>query len=234
MRWGSSIYQLRASGHRISDSESTGWHTPGATDWKGPAQNPDSQAGHNLSAQVAGWPTPNANEHGETMEERHARGNTSGMDLTGAARTTGWPTPTGQDNPQVAGQYATNGTTLGGAAQQAGWPTPMAASPATEDRNGAGNSDSSRKVVELMTGWATPSATDWKGAAKPGQRRGQLPDQLTGWTPPTGITPSSSSAPTGKRGALNPAFCLWLMGFPSDWLMVAPTKRRRGRRRYGD
>ena len=47
----------------------------------------------------------------------------------------------------------------------------------------------------------------------------------------SGITPSSSSAPTGKRGALNPAFCLWLMGFPSDWLMVAPTKRRLGRKR---
>jgi hypothetical protein len=38
-----------------------------------------------------------------------------------------------------------------------GWPTPMAGSPGTDTYNPAGNTDSSRKTVELV-GWPTPDA----------------------------------------------------------------------------
>src|SRR6185436_14339037 len=40
-----------------------------------------------------------------------------------------------------------------------GWPAPMAGSPATENYNEAGNTDSSRKTVDLV-GWANPLASE--------------------------------------------------------------------------
>jgi hypothetical protein len=49
----------------------------------------------------------------------------------------------------------------------------------------------------------TPAATDWKGSAKEGQRRGQLTD------PAMGVVPAG--------GKLNPTWVEWLMGWPLGW-----------------
>lgn len=49
----------------------------------------------------------------------------------------------------------------------------------------------------------TPSANDWKGSSKPGQRRGQLTD------PALGVIEAG--------GQLNPTWVEWLMGFPLGW-----------------
>ncbi len=49
----------------------------------------------------------------------------------------------------------------------------------------------------------TPSSNDWKGSAKPGQRRRQLTD------------PAMGVIETG--GKLNPTWVEWLMGFPIGW-----------------
>lgn len=49
----------------------------------------------------------------------------------------------------------------------------------------------------------TLTASDWKTASKPGQRRGQLTD------PAMGVIPAG--------GKLNPAFAEWLMGWPIGW-----------------
>jgi len=47
----------------------------------------------------------------------------------------------------------------------------------------------------------TPSAADYKGSSKPGQRRRQLSEKVAGY-------------------ALNPRWVEWLMGFPLDWTSV--------------
>ncbi len=53
-----------------------------------------------------------------------------------------------------------------------GWPTPMAGTPARNGNNEAGNTDSSRKTVELVP-WNTPRATDGSNGG-PNQAGGAL------------------------------------------------------------
>lgn len=86
------------------------------------------------------------------------------------------------------------------------------------------------------TGWPTPRVTTNGGHGNAERafdgRNCRLEDtvQLAG-EPPTrqvlGATSTSSPAGTASRGVLNPAHSLWLLGFPSDWLMVAPVKASR-------
>lgn len=68
-----------------------------------------------------------------------------------------------------------------------GWPTPMAGTPAQNGNNPAGNMDSSRRTVALVTGWNTPRATDGSNGG-PNQAGGALPAdaaKVTGWRTPT-------------------------------------------------
>jgi hypothetical protein len=98
---------------------------------------------------VSGWPTPNAgpqNDGDTTWQERREAlkakyGNGNGFGLT-----------------------------LGQASSLAGWPTPMAGSPETEDYNPAGNTDSSRKTVALVSGpppSGSPALTGKRGQLSP-------------------------------------------------------------------
>ena len=164
----------------------------------------------------------------------------------------GWPTPVagtpnslrgnGQD-PEVrkAGGHQVG---LQDAVRLVGWPTPMAGTPKQKGYNEAGNTDSSRKTVELvrgwpvpeeslenvirisgppklMAGWATPNAMDHLPSSNLEARKkkggcSNLKDQI-------GTTSNSSHAPTENRGQLNPAFVCWLQGFRPEWESCAPT-----------
>jgi hypothetical protein len=83
---------------------------------------------------------------------------------TGDKGSTGvpWTTPQAHDvTARGKGQKVKHGTKHGCAdlnqdAALAFWPTPMAGSPATEEYNEAGNTDYSRKVVDLAS-WPTPN-----------------------------------------------------------------------------
>jgi hypothetical protein len=112
---------------------------------------------------------------------------------------TGWPTAQARDHfpahsPEYIAEKKAQGhgmANLNDVTQLAGWPTPMAGSPGTEDYNPAGNTDSSRKTVDLV-GWRSPTKGNGdRGGQHPDQRKGHmlnLQDEvlLTGWATPVG------------------------------------------------
>ena len=110
-------------------------------------------------------------------------------------------------------------------ASLASTPTPMAGSPATETYNAAGNTDYSRRLVDLAS-VPTPSQRDYKdgpntaliGTNPDGSARNRLdllPRQvlLAG----SGPTQTGGGAGTKSTGQLNPAYSRWLMGYPTEW-----------------
>jgi hypothetical protein len=98
---------------------------------------------------------------------------------TSASACTGWPTTNARDDrggkppPGRTGSPRLNEVAMGS------WPTPMAGTPAQKGYNAAGNTDSSRKTVELAS-WPTARATDGEkgvrtqqGATREMERRGR-------------------------------------------------------------
>jgi hypothetical protein len=131
---GRRICALRAWAPRTSDSGFTSWRTPNTVDAKLGSRKGIGQVQLCHQVLLAGWPTANASDGnggkgpraGVSMTGRMPDGSKATMDLSAAVKLalSGWPTPTGQDNPQIAGQYGRKeGTTLGGAARAASWAT---------------------------------------------------------------------------------------------------------------
>lgn len=107
-----------------------------------------------------------------------------------------------------------------------GWPTPN-----VDDSKNSGFQSTLRAnnkkpfsmfpVTAQMAGWLTPSANE-DAAGLPGSKmQAMLGSQvkladLNGYN--SGETPSGIHAETEKQGVLNPAFSLWLMGYPAEWV----------------
>lgn len=185
-----------------------------------------------------GWPSPTASATTGVGQQ----GRVGGKNIQTAVMSA-FPTPTSRDwkDGECSTDIPTNGL-LGREARLAAWPTPDGSAYEAVDmerlrqrrqkckeRTGNGNGfgltlGQAAPLYAVGSPRVTPQARDYKGPQGDAflNKSHDLPSQA-------GEYASSCHAQTGSGGRLNPAFAAWLMGFPSDWLMVAPTKKRRGR-----
>jgi len=119
-----------------------------------------------------------------------------------------------------------------------GWPTPRA-----EQDNGTleahlkwkakwgGANVSSLPIAAQLAGWTTPQAHDTtpRGAGNRANPKGG--GACLAWDA-RGVTPSPSPAPTGNLAGsvLNPAFSLWLQGYPAEWASCGERAMRSSRK----
>jgi hypothetical protein len=158
------------------------------------------------------WPTPNAgpqNDGDTTWQQRrkelkakHGNGNVFGMVLGQAAQLASWPTPTLHDAERGGQEKRAMG----------------------ETRHGSNLQD-----FALTAGWGTPTSRDHKHETEPRFREGQG-QPLNREVLMSGPISSGSPAQTESKGQLNPAFSLWLMGYPAEWLSCAPQATRSSRK----
>ena len=179
-----SIFALRASVRRISDSDCFGWPTP---------MTPNGGRILSLDATISG---------------KKKNGTKAQIGLESAARLTAWPTPLAR-NYNHPGDHGEGGKNLQTVAllplPLRHWRTPTACSP--NSLRGSGQDPGKRKAG---------------GHAINLQDEVRLVD--------SGQMQNGSCVETKKTGQLNPAFSLWLMGYPTEWAHCAALVTRSSRK----
>ena len=240
------ISRLRASARRTSDNGSGGWPTPDAeahnthdTKW---VERREKQRARKINgngfgltlgmaAQTAGWQSPTTGDAKGRKYQRN-RGDPEKPRLSNEGLIAGWPSPMAGTPAQKGNNEAGNNDSSRNTVDLiVGWPTPDTGEgphgPRGVSTKNVHQSARDLQAAARMAGWATPAERDHRHpnaktyAERGGGKKGeQLPNQAAH----SGPTPSSSVAPTEKRGALHPAFSLWLMGYPLQWMDLAPSR----------
>ena len=243
---GRRIPALRASVRRTSDSGCSGWPTSRAEDAECSGARLTRGTADTLTevSRLTGWPTARAGDAKGAANETanrspDAKGYHKGLTLVDASILTGWPSPQGMSHGPDSNRPGQE--RLGAFVRSlTGWTSPQRHDGAggkehRDKKDARGSGGVCLQTQAAIAGWASPTSRDWKDTAGMAtesvnpdgsvrKRTDLLPRQVIGTASP------SFPAETGNRGALNPALSLWLMGWPSDWLMVAPVRTRRGRR----
>jgi hypothetical protein len=99
------------------------------------------------------------------------------------------------------------------------WPTPR-----TTDGHGSKEHGNGGQALHTTASWATPTSRDHKDGAS--TLENTPVNALLGRQ----VLLSGFPAQTESKGQLNPAFSLWLMGYPPEWLSCAPQATRSSRK----
>lgn len=155
----------------------------------------------------SGWPTTQARDRAKSRGGQISRTGGRRRNLDDYVKLSGWPTPQAADSwvPEKVSQNTLH---------RGHW------NQASRSTTGSLAKDAPWKV-----GWATPAARDYR---HPNSRSYQdrigttKGEQLANQVVHSGSAPNGFLASTEKRVVLNPAFSLWLMGFPAAWESCAP------------
>jgi hypothetical protein len=143
-----------------------------------------------------------------------------------------WATPSTRDHKDGACQeQLENGTVevnslLGRQVLGAAWNTPRS----TDGSNGGpSQANGALSHDAAMSTWPTPQATE---AGTINQSKSGGPPSSLKHTAQklSGVIASGSPASTANHGQLNPAFSLWLQGFPTEWALCAARVTRLSRK----
>jgi hypothetical protein len=131
-----------------------------------------------------------------------------------------WPTPRAEERDQYNSRDSY--VSLGLAAKKvAGWPTPQSHDDRERGNTMADHHSFPHDLPNMAT-WISPQAKDWRSGQGEryltGSHAVSLNDQAT---ITIGERVTGSLVKTEGRGQLNPAFSLWLQGFPTEWALCA-------------
>lgn len=202
---GRRISALRASALRTSDSGCGSWQSPRA---RGDAGGGRAERGQiwNLEdqARLAAWVTPDSYSasRGGAQDPSKRREGRHQINLQDQVRLASWPTPRHQDSKH-------------GAATDYELANRMEVHPQLH-------------MVATLAAWPTPMAQNPEGGSCDFSRTVEMAMGLRESV--NGPKCSGSPAETAKPGQLNPAFSLWLMGYPTEWARCAAQVTRLSRR----
>lgn len=218
--YGNGDRAMSGANSRLEDTAqiASSWPTPCSQDGPngGPSQGLDRLPG----AAAAAWPTTTTRDWKSTASNMHGQ---NARPLNEVARLAVWNTPAASDgnggkrphpDTSMMGRHPNGKKVNMGLASQvhigllASWPTPQAGTPAQNGNNPAGNTDFSRRVVEVLGPISTgsPAAT-----AKPGQLNPVFSLWLMGY-PAEWASCGARAIPSSRKSPQSSSGLTWRFG----------------------